>query len=441
MIPFRSIRIRLTAWYSAVLLAGLLLFGLFLWLAARHYLLVEVDERLAQGIRGLRAVIEQEIDQPDFLDELREYARAAPGGALLRVREENGAELLAPARRRNDRRYRAATGRVSIHGRTFELESGAALGDIDRTLAQFRTLLLILIPFMVAIAFGGGYWISGRALAPVDELTEAARRISLENLSERLPVRPTGDELERLADTWNQMLARLEASVRRITAFTADASHELRTPVSVIMTTAELALRRERGAAEYRQALAGIVAEARRMTGLTDDLLALARADSSQAPLPFEPVDLNELARDAAAQMAALAQSRGIRLATEGTRAALPLRANRPALRRLLLILLDNALKHTPPGGSVVVSVSDGPTLAVRDTGEGIAPEDLPHVFDRFYRADKSRTGANGVGLGLSIAQAIARMHGARIEVESARGAGSRFFVVLSSNLQKKAID
>jgi heavy metal sensor kinase len=305
-------------------------------------------------------------------------------------------------------------------------------------LEQFQALLLVAIPLVVAVSFFGGYWISRRALVPVDELTNAAMRISVENLSERLPVRHTGDELERLAEAWNQMLSRMQSAVQRITSFTADASHELRTPIAIILTSAEMALRRERDAAEYRAALAGIVSEAERMSGLTEDLLALARADSRQT-LPLELADLGELARDAVTDVAARAEQRNIAMKTEVDQAAPQVLVNRPALRRVFLILLDNALKHTPAGGSVEVRVTatpGGTTIDVRDTGEGIAPADLPHVFERFYRADKSRTANNGMGLGLSIAQSIARLHGSEIRVESVPATGSRFFLFLSENLQ-----
>jgi two-component system heavy metal sensor histidine kinase CusS len=444
---FHSIRLRLTVWYSAVLLAGLILFGLLLWVAVRHYLLSTVDQRLLQGAAGVRAVLEHEVSAPDFLEELREYAHAAPGGALLQVRDDSGAELLPSTPLQSPgagERYRTHTERVSIGGRTFEITAGADLSEVQRMLGQFRSLLLIAIPFVVAVAFGGAYWISRRALSPVGELTSAAMRISVENLSDRLPVRRTGDELQRLAETWNEMLARLEAAVRRITSFTADASHELRTPVSVILTTAELALRRERDAGQYRAALTGIVAEAQRTTGMIEDLLALARADSSHAPLPFEPVDLGELAREIAGELAIAAESRNVEVRTEADPSTPPVRVNRAALRRLLLILLDNALKYSRAGGRIEVTVAPAPggaMLAVRDDGVGIAPEDVPHVFDRFYRADKSRSAQNGAGLGLSIAQAIAQMHGSKIQVESAPGRGSRFFLALSAVLQTQRLD
>jgi two-component system heavy metal sensor histidine kinase CusS len=450
----QSIRLRLTFWYSGVLLAALLVFGASLWVAVRHNVQSGIESRLTEAAQGVRTVLEIESDKSDFNEEITEYARAASGAALLRVRDGSGKEWLpdTPLLSMQTRdpkdntgllrgeRYRTYSERVSVNGQNFEIETGISLSEATRMLEQLRALLLIAIPLVVAVAFCGGYWISGRALSPVDELTNAAMRISVENLSERLPVRKSGDELQRLAETWNEMLGRLQAAVQRITSFTADASHELRTPISVILTSAEVALRRERDAAEYREALTGIVSEAQRMTGLTEDLLALARSDSSQARPPFELIDLGELARETVRDVAASAEQRNIILRTEVDGAAPGVWANRSALRRVLLILLDNALKHTPAGGSIEVgslATAGGVTIAVRDNGEGIAPGDIVHVFDRFYRADKSRTGQNGVGLGLSIAQAIARMHGSEIQVESVPAAGSRFFLTLPANPQK----
>lgn len=448
MIVLRSIRFRLTFWYSAILLAGLLLFSGGLWLAVRYELLSSTDKKLAQDVQGIGAVLEEEegVGGPAQLrEELAEYARAAPGGGLLRVRDDTGRELLPGSRllpggaafglySTTPQGYRATAALVQIHGRQFVVEAAAPLADVDRMLAQFRNLLFIAIPFVVLIAFGGGYWISRRALAPVDELRSAAQRISAENLSDRLPVPQTGDELQRLAETWNQMLHRLQSSVQRIVNFTADASHELRTPISVILTTAELALRRDRDIGHYREALAGIVVEAQRMTTLTEDLLSLARDDDRGSRLALELLDTSELARRVVDEETPSANEKQIQLTTALEEPIPGLRANRAALRRLLLILLDNAVQHTPAGGAIELEGAKHPNgvmLAVRDNGNGISPEDLPHIFDRFYRADKSRNRANGSGLGLSIAQSIARMHGTQIHAESSLGRGSRFYFVL----------
>jgi heavy metal sensor kinase len=295
---------------------------------------------------------------------------------------------------------------------------------------------LLLIPAVLAIACAGGYWLSGRALRPVDEITAVAKSIGVRNLSLRIHVPRTGDELQRMAETWNAVLERLEGSVKRIRQFTADASHELRTPLAVIKATAELSLRREREPEDYRGALRSIESEAERMTALAESLLTLARADSNEMEMPLAPIDLNETARAAVRQNEALAARKGIRLTAKTNGHAPIVSANAMAIERLLLILLDNALKYTPEGGAVIVAAEespDGGLLSIEDTGAGIAPTDLPHIFERFYRSDPARSAGSGFGLGLSIAQAIAQAHGSNIAVESSPGHGARFWLTLKS--------
>jgi len=243
----------------------------------------------------------------------------------------------------------------------------------------------------------------------------------------------TGDELQRLSETWNDMLARLESAVKRLSQFTADASHELRTPVALIRTTAELTLRRERSPDTYREALRQVVLESERTSRLVEDLLLLARADAGLPALSLERLELTPLVRDVCQQGRVLAEARQLQISTETPEDPVYVEANDPALRRLLLLLLDNAVKYTPAGGRITVSVGSDPagaTVAVRDTGIGIADSALPHVFERFYRADESRNrDAGGTGLGLSIAKWIAERHHASLEAESVVGEGSTFRV------------
>jgi heavy metal sensor kinase len=275
---------------------------------------------------------------------------------------------------------------------------------------------------------------SGRALKPVDQIARTARRISGQNLSERLPLRMTGDELDRLSATLNEMLARLEGAFGRITQFTADASHELRTPVAIIRTTAEVTTARPRTPEEHEKAWAQVISQTERTAQLIDGLLLLARADAGWDDLSFEAFDLAETLRAVTAEMEILAEASGLRLTAELPREH-PMTGDSDALRRLLLILLDNAIKYTAPGGAVHVDMRlDGSSavIQVRDTGAGIAPEDLPHIFDRFYRTarDRSRK-TGGAGLGLAIAQWLAARHGGTIQVESTPGSGSTFRLIL----------
>ena len=328
-------------------------------------------------------------------------------------------------------RYRTFSTTTLVDGQQYRVLVATPMDATEATLQRVRVLLLWSIPAVLLLASLGGYWISRRALSPVDEITHAARSIGIQSLSQRLTVPATGDELQRLSETWNEMLARLEAAVKRLSQFTADASHELRTPIALIRTTAELALRRVRSPETYREALRQVVVESERTTRLVEDLLLLARADAGLPSLPLERMELTPLVRDVCQQGQVLAESRQLQISAVAPDEPVYVEANDPALRRMLLLLLDNAVKYTPAGGRITLSVDRDPagaSVAVRDTGIGIPETALPHVFERFYRVDESRNrDAGGTGLGLSIAKWIAERHHASLEAESVVGEGSVF--------------
>jgi len=430
-----SIRARLTAWYSLVLLTGLALFGTGIWLVVEHSLNASLDETLSGQAKGVITVLQSVPNEPDDLrEELNEYAKATPGGNLMEVQDSQGNQILASkALQNNSLGLRTLRSLTQVNGQQNRVLVATPLDSTEATLRGLRTLLLWTIPAVLLLASLGGYWISRRALAPVDEITLAAKSIGIQNLSQRLSVPATGDELQRLSETWNDMLARLEAAVKRLSQFTADASHELRTPVALIRTTAELTLRRERSPDTYREALRQVVLESERTSRLVEDLLLLARADAGLPALALERLELTPLVRDVCQQGQVLADERQLQISTEAPEGPVYVEANDPALRRLLLLLLDNAVKYTPAGGRITVSVGTdaaGATVAVRDTGIGIADSALPHVFERFYRADESRNrDAGGTGLGLAIAKWIAERHRASLEAESVVGEGSTFRV------------
>ncbi|MBZ5633859.1 MAG: HAMP domain-containing protein [Acidobacteriia bacterium] len=445
-----SVGQRLTAWYAAVLLAGLALFGAGIWLLLENRLMAGVDESLAQEIAGLQTVFQiegPESDAKQLRVELAEFTREIPDGSLIQLRDSSGALLLPldsepifekvaagyGAVARKGRTLRLYTADIRYGGQTYTATVGASLDRVQSIVRDFRNLLFATAPGVLLIACLGGYWLSRRALRPVDEITHAARSISVTSLSKRLPVPRTGDEIQRLSEAWNDLLVRLEKAVGRIHQFTADASHELRTPVALIRSTAELMLRRERTPEEYRRALLDIEREADRMTDLTGSLLELAREDVGGHAIPLRSIDLNTVVQQVVELSAPLAEEKGVELRASLVAKPAVARANDAGIRRLLLILIDNALKHTPAAGKVNVStaVSDRAiVLAVEDSGSGIDPDALPHIFERFYRASESRNGG-GAGLGLSIAQTIARAHGSSVEVHSSPGAGSRFEITL----------
>jgi two-component system heavy metal sensor histidine kinase CusS len=450
-----SIRQRLTAWYAAALLLGLGIFALGMWVALQERLIAGVDGRLRQRIQGLETALgaEAEIrDRAQLQQELAEFVREIPDGSLVQLRDAAGAVLLASSKQKalppiggrsapyteniDGRQLRVATSRMQSAGSVYDAQVAVSLDEILGVMQDFRHLLLWMIPGVLIVACLGGYWLSSRALRPVDEITTVARSIGVQNLSQRIAVPRTGDELARMAQTWNDVLERLDVAVQRIRQFTSDASHELRTPLALIRATAELALRRERDPEGYRNSLRQIEHEAEHMTALTESLLTLARADSDGLGMTMQSTDLSELIHSAVQQYAALAIEKGVTLRAAATQPPVRAAADASGIRRILSILVDNALKHTPAGGTVTVSAAAGAarvTLTVEDTGEGIPAAALPHIFERFYRADPARGSGSGFGLGLSIAQAIAQAHGSAIAVSSTPGAGARFSLPLKS--------
>ena len=308
--------------------------------------------------------------------------------------------------------------------------------SITGELAELRRLAWLLIgagTLVLALGLAGGWWLATRAMRPIEEISATASRISAGNLSERIDVTGTEDELGRLAGVLNSTFVRLEAAFAQQQQFTADASHELRTPISVILNQTQTALARERPAAEYREALAACQRAAQRMRELTHSLLTLARLDTQSQALISGPCDLARIAADCLDLVRALAAERRITLSTDLHPAACSADAER--LAQVITNLLTNAIEHNREGGNVRVATrfeNDNAVLTVNDTGPGIPPEHLPHVFDRFYRADTARTSSHGhAGLGLAISKAIVEAHGGVIEVSSQPGTGTTFQVRL----------
>ncbi len=316
------------------------------------------------------------------------------------------------------------------------IQVGESLATLHTLLHQLVAALLVVGFLVLAACAAGSYWLAGRSFAPMKRLAETARKIQAGDLHQRVPVPPVRDEMQYLAVTLNEMLDSLDESFSSQRRFVADASHELRTPVAVIRNKAEVALLRSRSQDEYCTALHSIHAETERLSYLISDLLALARGDEGQARFEREAVRLDTLVEAVTANAQGLAEERGITLSMQVPQ-PVTLIGDEARLIQVLLNLLDNAIRYTNPGGHVHMSLRTSGAaaqLVVRDTGIGIAPEHLPHIFERFYRADPARRrtgGSSSSGLGLSIVEWVVHAHGGAVAVESRVGRGSSFTVTL----------
>lgn len=457
---FRSIRFRLTLWYVVILALGLAALGAGSWFAIRASVFHAVDDGLEDRIKGVQKFMNEQLASLSLVeirDEFREHSVLGPGGDLFQVCNQKGEWLYRSASLENNRvpirlpgdlrlpvyenlsvqgvPVRAVSRRVEVRGEPYTVQVASPLGEFYEGLERFGVILWFTVPALLGIASAGGYWISRRALQPVEDIRAKAQSISISNLNERLAVPASGDELQRLSETLNQMLERLGDSVQRMSQFTADASHELRAPLSLIRTTAELALMGGRSNADLVADMRQVVAEAERTSKLIDSLLLLARADRSEDGLQMELTDWSLSVREAVNLVAAAAQSKRICLELDLPSEPVPVMGDTDALRRMAFAIVENAVKYSPDASTVQVSMTrdaSQATLRISDQGIGIAEDDLSYVFDRFWRADKVRSrGMGGAGLGLSIAKWIADRHAGKIAVNSQPGIGSQFEIRL----------
>lgn len=447
-----SIRAQLTAWYTAVLCIGLIAFSCTIWFALRHFLYADLKSALIDQARGLNAYLQIEDQDPgvNLPHEIDEYSQSMPQSHLLAVFDASGTPIYrTPDGLTKDSHaggqpyklhwenhaYLAIVQTVLLKDGKISTVLAFSSEPVQRAVYLLGVLLTAAVPLFALCAAAGGFWLSRRALRPVDAITERARTIGLSNLSERLPVPNRNDELQRLTETWNAMLERLQSAISKISQFTADASHELRTPVAIIRLAAENALRKPRSETEYREALQRIQKESENMTRLIEDLLFLARADFDRDAGETGMVDLGALIESVQLDLAPLAEAKAVTVTRKIGADPTEIAGSLSALRRMLVILLDNAIKYTPEGGTVSVRLERQPgyaTLSVEDTGIGIPEDARNRVFQRFFRVDSSRSKeSGGYGLGLAIAQTIVERHGACIELQSGSHGGSIFSVSL----------
>jgi two-component system, OmpR family, sensor kinase len=467
--PMLSLRVKLTLYYIAILSAILLLFGMSIYAYSSRSLLMSIDDSLSYTLRSidikmaLSAGIDLSNNQLPAVDDQGHLLllspqitqvidnqglitdQMVPQNVQLPVdieelqKLEIGTNEFKTVKMVNGETYRIATRRVKDYegDGSYYIRLGQSLESIQKERRNLLIILGVAIPLVLLLGSLGGLLLANQALRPVDRITRTAEQIGAGDLTERVPVPAKMDEIGRLAGTFNRMISRLQAAFERQRQFTSDASHELRTPLAVMRGDIEITLRRERTPEEYRRVLTSNLEEIIRLSRLVEDLLMLARADAGRLELRRETIDLNKLCQQMVEYISPLAQQKGQTLAyypPNGIRGEMIISGDIQRIKQLLLNLLDNAIKYTDFSGNVTLGLSGeemNAIITVADTGRGIPPEDLPHIFERFFRKSKSTSdrSATGFGLGLSIVKWIVDSHGGKIQAHSVVGKGTTFTV------------
>jgi two-component system, OmpR family, sensor kinase len=470
---FSSVRIRLTLWYALSMAIVLVTLAAGIYFILRQNVIRRADANAIELADSFLSTVHAEMSDSTNPASVRDGIAAAisehrfrdvsfvvydANGNLLGVSEGNSeseklsrdalAASLRPLVSSSEtsgffhgggHRYRSYLRHFSVRQQSATLIVVQSLGRQNEFLATLVDTFWIVIPLGILLAGAGGYFLARRSLAPVVAMSSQASRIGAENLYERLNIENPHDELGHLATSFNELLDRLNQSFERQRRFVADASHELRTPVAILCGEAEVVLApQERTQQEYRESLEILRQESKRLKHIVEDLFTLARADAGQYPLVLSDFYLDELMEECSRNIRTLAAAKKIALSCKAER-DLAIRADEPLLHRMLLNLLDNAIKYTPEGGSVslrCIEESGLYRLTVEDSGPGIPAELQCRIFERFFRADKARSrtdnnGSGGAGLGLAIAQWIAGAHGGRLELTHCSPQGSLFTALL----------
>ena len=460
-----NIRLRLTLWYTAILFLILLVFSLAVYLGLARSLLATVDNHLQREVGEILGNLNFERPHDDDADEQEaglELKYTPEEGVFWRILGADGRPLIDPGyfegasfdpnvleagRAQFEYARLASDTPIRLYTAPFIIEEqGAGIVQVAESYrhvqdvqGQLILLLALGIPFTLLAASLGGWFLAGSAINPIDRITRAADQISAQDLHQRLDLDLPNDEVGRLASTFDKMLARLEDAFERQKRFIADASHEMRTPLTILKGDVEVALNRPRSVEEYQETLEMVNETTDRLTGLVEELFLLARADNNQVPLQIVEFNLPDLLIKDISHLMPRAIEKNVALNLDAPD-ELSMQADLAKLSRLFINLIDNAIKYSEVGDEVTVRVTTQDQfacVAITDTGPGISPEHTSQLFQRFYRVDKARsrlttdTNGSGAGLGLSIAQWLAELHGGRIEVVSDVGQGSTFTVWL----------
>jgi heavy metal sensor kinase len=474
VINIRSISFRLVAWYAGLLAIIFVLLCALLYFNLRHFLendLRKAEVRRAHQVANTLLVHVKQTGEANVARQTKDWYEPEINDRFIRITRDDGtliyvsgapkdgsfnpAEVsaLSPsAQTEFSRKIKLSGGNtliiVALHFNSPEnpaylVEFGELLDPVEAAINHLFLQLALGLPLAIFIVAIGGYILVRRALTPVEQVTRAAERITQHNLSERLPVAHTGDELERLALSLNRMIARLDDAFQNSKRFVADASHELRTPLTILHGELESFAADTRLDSELRERAASLLEEVVHLSKIVGQLFTLSRLDAGEGQTEWTHFDLAEIAKTTAEQMSLLAEDKKISIACN-IKQPVPVEGDRVRLKQIVVNLLDNAIKYTPQNGAIQLSVNavnGHAILEVADNGIGIPAEALPHIFERFYRVDQTRSAdSESAGLGLSIVKSICTAHGAEVEVQSTVRDGSCFRVKLPLSKTKKLL-
>jgi len=459
-----SLKTRITVWYISLSTLILVCLGIALYFIISHSMMNERRALIAQDLEKIPHVVQRYGNRGvnRLLDEAQEEIPLKPSEEFVQIFNANG-ESIASSQNLKGRslpfRPDLANGtpsqfatvaisgdttpallgvtNIDINGQPSVVVVAASLSNVSSIQSRLLATLFLSIPVAILLSVVGGALLARQAIEPLDRMTSTAQQISAERMNERIQLERADVELKRLADSFNEMLGRLDQSFKQIRQFTADASHELRTPITILMGETDLAVNGLLDDEECRTALSSRREELQRMSRIVDDLLTLSQFDHSQQILHRKPLDFSDLVIEVCEQQRNQARSKGVDLELTKTEPAM-MEGDDSRLRQMVRNLLDNAIKYTPRGGKVTIELekSNGNfELQVSDNGIGIPRDDLPHIFDRFYRVDKARTrDEGGTGLGLSIVKKVVEAHGGNVNVSSEVGTGTVMTVVMTNN-------
>ncbi len=457
------IKWRLTIWYGAVLSLILIIFASGIFIYFKNSLQESIDAK----IRSIGEVLSSSMTDThntsvfgNFERYLENVLGKKPKGKFIQIMDSSGrigakmsdiegealptsfsaleramrGEVVYETIERTSPRLRMITIPIMENKKvTSVVQVGTSLEDFDETIKKLLLIMIISIPSSICVTIIVGYFMAKKALRPVDQIRRAAVKISSSNLDERIDIVGRRDELGRLAETFNAMIGRLKDAFQRINQFSIDVSHELKTPLTILKGETEVALRKEREKQDYQELLKSNLEEIDRMSCIIDDLLLLSKADTKEIKLNVEDVALRDLIMDVCMDMKVVADKKNVELETSELE-DIRLKGDELKLRRMLLNVVENGIKYSHAGGKVSVSsyANNGyAKIDIMDNGIGISEEDIKYIFDRFYRADRSRKRESGSGLGLSISRWIAEAHKGSIEVKSQSSQGSMFTIKL----------